>query len=70
MTAAHKEWPFGTMVKVTNEKNGKAIKVRINDRGPFVRGRIIDLSRGAASKLDMVADGIVPVKLEVVRWGA
>lgn len=70
MTAAHKELPFNTLVKVTNEKNGRSVRVRINDRGPFVRGRIIDLSRGAASELDMVADGIVPVRVEVMKWGA
>lgn len=63
MTAAHKTLPFGTKVKVTNLKNGKSVKVRINDRGPFVTGRIIDLTRAAAKKIDMVNDGVVKVKI-------
>lgn len=62
-TAAHKTLPFGTKVKVRNLKNGKTITVRINDRGPFVEGRIIDLSRKAARKLGMVQDGVVQVEL-------
>ncbi|MFD2202217.1 septal ring lytic transglycosylase RlpA family protein [Shivajiella indica] len=65
MTAAHKYLPFGTMLKVTNQKNGKEVWVRINDRLPQTSKRIIDLSRGAAQELDMIRDGIVPVKLEV-----
>ncbi len=64
MTAAHKTLPFGTRVKVKNLKNGKTIKVRINDRGPFVAGRIIDLSRKGARKLGMVKDGVVPVEIK------
>lgn len=67
MTAAHRELPFGTIVLVKNLNNGRTVKVRINDRGPFVRGRIIDLSRGAAEKIDMVRDGVVPVRIEVLR---
>ncbi len=63
MTAAHRTIPFGTMVEVTNLKNGKTVKVRINDRGPRVRGRIIDVSGAAAKKLDMVKDGVVQVKI-------
>jgi len=63
-TAAHKTIPFGTKVKVINLKNGRSVKVRINDRGPFVKGRIIDLSRKAARKLDMLQDGVAPVKLK------
>ena len=51
LTAAHKTLPFGTMVKVTNQSNGKTVKVRINDRGPFVLGRIIDLSKKAAKNI-------------------
>lgn len=62
-TAAHPSLPFGTRVKVTNLKNGKTVKVRINDRGPFVAGRIIDLSRKAARRLDMTRDGVVEVQL-------
>lgn len=64
LTAAHKTLPFGTRVKVVNLKNGKSVKVRINDRGPFVEGRTIDLSKKAARKLGMVADGVVPVKIK------
>ena len=64
LTAAHRSLPFGTKVKVKNLKNGKTVKVRINDRGPFVDGRIIDLSRKAARKLGMVNDGVVPVEIK------
>ncbi|MEM6299274.1 MAG: septal ring lytic transglycosylase RlpA family protein [Bacteroidota bacterium] len=67
MTAAHKKLPFGTRVRVTNKTNGKTIIVRINDRGPFVKGRIIDLSRAAATKVDMIRAGVVDVKMEVLR---
>ncbi|WP_207535389.1 septal ring lytic transglycosylase RlpA family protein [Desertivirga arenae] len=62
-TAAHKTLPFGTKVKVTNLKNGKSVKVKINDRGPFVAGRIIDLSRKAARKIDMLNDGVAKVEI-------
>ncbi len=68
MTAAHKTLPMGTMVRVTNLKNERQVTVRINDRGPYGRGRIIDLSRAAARALDMISDGVVPVLLEVVSW--
>ncbi len=67
MTAAHKKLPFGTRVRVTNKGNGKSVIVRINDRGPFVKGRIIDLSRAAATKVDMIRAGVVDVKMEVLR---
>lgn len=70
ISAAHQRIQFNSLVRVTNQKNGKQVIVRINDRGPFVDGRILDLSRGAARKLGMVRDGIVPVKLEVIRVGA
>lgn len=63
-TAAHQTLPFGTKVKVRNIKNGKTVKVRINDRGPFVPGRIIDLSKKAAKKLGMLQDGVVEVELK------
>lgn len=63
LTAAHRTLPFGTKVKVRNLKNGKTIKVRINDRGPFVEGRVIDLSRKAAKRLGMLQDGVVPVEI-------
>ncbi|MCK9402061.1 MAG: septal ring lytic transglycosylase RlpA family protein [Chitinophagaceae bacterium] len=62
-TAAHKQLPFNTKVKVTNLTNGKTVKVRINDRGPFVAGRMIDLTRAAAKKIDMVGAGVVKVKI-------
>lgn len=62
-TAAHKTLPFGTKVKVTNLSNGKTVKVRINDRGPFVAGRIIDLTRAAARKIDMENAGITKVRI-------
>lgn len=67
MTAAHKTLPFGTKVRVTNPRNGRAVVVRINDRGPFIRGRTIDLSRSAAEKIGMIATGHARVKLEIVR---
>ena len=57
MTAAHRTLPFGTKVRVTNSRTGKSVVVRINDRGPFIRGRIIDLSRGAAQRIGMVSSG-------------
>lgn len=69
LTAAHKVLPFGTEVKVTNQKNGESIIVRINDRGPFVQGRIIDLSKSAAEKLDFIHEGIADVTVEVVDHG-
>ncbi len=57
LTAAHRSLPFGTRLRVTNKHNGKSVVVRINDRGPFVRGRMLDLSRGAASRLGFVGAG-------------
>jgi rare lipoprotein A len=69
MTAAHKSLPFNTIVKVTNLNTGKYIYVRINDRGPFVKGRVIDLTDAAASKLGILKQGIARVKVEVVKLG-
>ena len=66
MTAAHRTLPFDTVLRVTNLKNGKSTEVRINDRGPFVEGRIIDLSLGAARAIDMVGMGIAPVRIELL----
>jgi rare lipoprotein A len=66
LTAAHPTLPFNTWVRVTNFKNCTSVTVRINDRGPFVKGRIIDMSRGAANALGMVRDGIVKVAVEIV----
>jgi rare lipoprotein A len=66
LTAAHKSLPFGTFVMVTNLNNGRSVKVRINDRGPFIRGRDIDLSYAAAKVLGMVKPGVVPVRMEIL----
>ncbi|MEH2242219.1 septal ring lytic transglycosylase RlpA family protein [Nostoc sp.] len=66
MTAAHRSLPFGTQVRVTNTRNGRCVVVRINDRGPFVRGRVIDLSAGAARILGMMGSGVAPVHIEVL----
>jgi rare lipoprotein A len=67
MTAAHRTLPFGTKVRVTNVRSGRAVTVRINDRGPFVPGRVIDLSQAAAEELGIVGLGIAKVKLDVVQ---
>jgi rare lipoprotein A len=66
MTAAHKTLPFGTVVKVVNQKTGKSVQVRINDRGPYHGGRIIDLSKAAATKLGMMQAGTAKVCLTKV----
>lgn len=66
MTAAHKTLPLGTIVRVTNKKNGKSIVVRVNDRGPFVSGRIIDLTKTGADKIGMLAAGTAPVRIEAI----
>lgn len=68
-TAAHKTLPFNTMVRVDNVENGKSVVVRINDRGPYVANRIIDLSRRAAQQIDMIGSGTTSVRLMVVREG-
>ena len=69
VTAAHKEMPFNTIVRVTNENNGKSHIIRINDRGPYIKGRILDCSYGAAIKLNFVEQGTTEVKVEVIKWG-
>ena len=61
LTAAHRTLPFGTKLKVTNQKNGKSVIVRINDRGPFIKGRVIDLSKGAAKKLGIISSGVADI---------
>lgn len=66
MTAAHRTYPLGTRVKVTNLSNGKSVTLRINDRGPYIRGRIIDVSRGAAAQLGFIANGLAKVRVERV----
>jgi rare lipoprotein A len=70
LTAAHRTLPLGTRVRVTNLKNGRGVEVRVNDRGPYVAGRIIDLSHAAARVLDAVEDGVVPVRVEVIELPA
>ncbi|MDH5761826.1 MAG: septal ring lytic transglycosylase RlpA family protein [Nitrospinota bacterium] len=67
LTAAHKTLPFGSLVRVDHQETGRTVTVRINDRGPFVGDRIIDLSYGAAKKLGMIEKGTAPVKLQVIR---
>ncbi len=66
LTAAHRTLPFDSIVRVTNLRSGRTTEVRINDRGPFVENRIIDLSLAAARELDMVAMGVAPVRLELL----
>lgn len=66
LTAAHRSLPFGTKVRVINLNNGRSVIVRINDRGPFIRGRVIDLSTGAARALGMLGSGLAPVRVEVL----
>ncbi len=67
MTAAHRKLPFNSFVRVTNLRNGRSVIVRINNRGPYVRGRIIDMSLEAARALDMTRSGITKVKVEVLK---
>ncbi len=69
MTAAHKTLPFGTKVRVTNRNNGKSVVVTINDRGPYVAGRVIDLSKAAAHAISMQGSGVVPVSVAVLGRG-
>ncbi|HVP19347.1 MAG TPA: septal ring lytic transglycosylase RlpA family protein, partial [Spirochaetia bacterium] len=68
LTAAHRTLPFGTVVRVTNLDNGKSVLVKINDRGPFVDGRVIDLSRAAAVQLGMIDSGVARVSLQIVAF--
>jgi len=69
MTAAHQTLPFNSMVRVTNQVNGKTVTVRINDRGPFKDNRVIDLSLAAAKAIDLIGPGTASVRLEVVELG-
>ncbi|MDM7925515.1 MAG: septal ring lytic transglycosylase RlpA family protein [bacterium] len=69
LTAAHRTLPFGTLCRVTNLSNGRSVVVRINDRGPFVKGRIIDLSWAAAKRIGSDRAGVVDVKVEVLKRG-
>lgn len=66
MTAAHRTLPLGTIVEVTNLENNRSVRVRINDRGPYARGRILDLSAAAARRLGLRAQGIAQVRIEVL----
>lgn len=66
-TAAHRTLPLGTVVAVKNLNNGREVTVKINDRGPYIRGRIIDLSEAAARKLDLIHSGVAPVEVRILR---
>lgn len=70
MTAAHKTLPFGVVVEVRNKINARRVEVRVTDRGPFVKGRIIDLSRAAAEAIALIGPGTAPVKIKVIRTPA
>jgi rare lipoprotein A len=67
MTAAHRTLPFGTIVKVKDKDSGREVVVRINNRGPFIKGRVIDLSYAAAQKLDIVDKGVTPCKITILK---
>ena len=66
-TAAHRELPLGTIIRVTHMENGRSLEVKVNDRGPFIDGRILDLSLGAARELDMIEEGVARVKIEILK---
>ncbi len=70
LAAAHRTLPFGTEVRVENLSNGRSVVVRINDRGPFIRGRMIDLTRGAAERIGMINAGVANVRVTVVGGNA
>lgn len=67
MTCAHRKLPFGSKVRVTNLENDRSVVVIVNDRGPFIQGRIVDLSRKAAQEIDMIRTGTAPVRVEIVQ---
>ena len=69
LTAAHKTLPLNTVARVTNLENGKSLILRINDRGPYIQGRMLDCSYGAAKKLDFVQQGKTKVQVDVIEWG-
>ena len=69
-TAAHREFPFGTLLRVTNLSNNESVEVTVNDRGPFEKGRIIDLSEAAARAIGMIQVGTAEVKIQVLKWGS
>lgn len=70
LVAAHRKLPFGTVLRVTNVKDGRSVEVRVIDRGPFARGRVLDVSRRAADALGMIRKGHVPVRIEVLSYGS
>lgn len=70
LVAAHRTYPFGTRLRVRNLANGREVEVRIVDRGPFVRGRVLDLSRAAAERLGFIREGLARVQIDVLEWGA
>ncbi|WP_242583083.1 septal ring lytic transglycosylase RlpA family protein [Hymenobacter telluris] len=67
LTAAHNTLPFGTVIRVTNQRTHRSVKVKVTDRGPHAKGRIVDLSRKAARRIGMVDTGVAPVQLKVVK---
>ena len=69
LTAAHKTLPLNTVARVTNLDNGKSLILRINDRGPYIEGRMLDCSYGAAKKLDFIKQGTAKVQIDVIEWG-
>ena len=69
ITAAHKTLPLNTVVRVTNLENGKSLILRINDRGPYIQGRMLDCSYGAAKKLDFIKQGKTKVQVDIIEWG-
>lgn len=69
LTAAHRTFPFGTKIRVTNLENKQQVVVRVNDRGPYVEGRLIDLSLAAAKQINLIKTGTARVRLEVIEWG-
>lgn len=69
LTAAHRTLPLGSKIKVTNLNNGKEVVVRVNDRGPYARGRVLDVSLGAAKKLDMIKTGTTKVSIQILHVG-
>jgi rare lipoprotein A len=67
ISAAHRELPLGTIIRVTHVGNGRSLELKVNDRGPFIPGRILDLSLGAAQRLDMVEEGVATVRIDIVK---
>lgn len=70
LTAAHKSLPFNTILEVTNQNNGQSVIVRVNDRGPYKKGRILDLSYAAAKSIDMISTGVARVQIKILKLGS